>query len=106
MSRCGMASSVGFRLGISFAVRSFPRTAITKKHHYVNEASYSQDYSDDLAEAPGVLASFDVQAITMSLGPHEYAFLLLTMGTHARSTRGSQHHTPRILWDKGTFQTL
>lgn len=62
----GMASSVKFGFGI-FAARFFPRTAITKKHRYVNEASYSQDYSDDLTETPGVLARFDVRPIAMSL---------------------------------------
>jgi hypothetical protein len=64
---CGMASSVRFGFRISFAERFFPRIAITKKHRYVNEASYSQDYSDDLTEAPGVLARFDIRAIAMSL---------------------------------------
>jgi hypothetical protein len=36
-------------------------------HHYINKTSENQDDSDDLAEAPGVLARLDVWAIAMDL---------------------------------------
>jgi hypothetical protein len=46
---------------------SFLRPPLTNGHDYVNENSQSQDYSDELTEAPGVFAGLDDRAIARDL---------------------------------------
>ena len=70
-----MASSLG--LGTSFKGRFQVFLILTKSHQYVNKTAENQDYSDNLAEAPGVLSRLDVFAIAMDLGPLSVCFPFL-----------------------------
>ena len=73
-SSLGLGTSFG-AVGGRFRLTVFP--ILTNSHDHVNKTSENQDYSDDLAEAPGVLSRLDVCAIAMDLEPLSVCIPLL-----------------------------
>ena len=54
-------------IGTFIGRRSFLHPPLANGHHHVNENPYSQDYSDELTEAPNVFAGLDVRVIASDL---------------------------------------